>query len=133
MWQPVDDILAGRARSLYGYNLGCNVPLYLHVDLRDDNEQCLVFWWYASACRHLAIDGTHGDPRVSARRQARETCRRLDRFHKSGAFFGMHEEAHVHALGAENAFVVNLFNCSATTGISAAGRRRPSPASRGSC
>ena len=36
----------------------------------------------------------------------------LERFYKSGEFFGMHEEAHVHVLPAENAFVVNLFNLS---------------------
>jgi len=39
--------------------------------------------------------------------------RRLDRFYKRGGFFGMHEAAHVHALPAENAFVVNFFNLSA--------------------
>jgi hypothetical protein len=114
MWQPMEDILAGRARSLYWYNLGCNVPLYLHIDLRDDNEHCLVLWWYASTCRHLGIGGTHGDPRVSAaQKRSMEAYRRLDRFYKRGDFFGMHEEAHVHALPSENAFVVNLFNCSA--------------------
>jgi len=118
MWQPMEDILAGRARSLYWYNLGCNVPLYLHVDLRDDNEHCLVLWWYASTCRHLGIGGSHGDPRVAAaQKQAMRTYRRLDRFYKRGAFFGMREEAHVHALPAENAFIVNLFNCSAAERI----------------
>jgi hypothetical protein len=114
MWQPMEDILSGRARSLYWYNLGCNVPLYLHIDLRDDNEHCLVLWWYASTCRHLGIGGTHADPRVvAAQKQAMQLYRRLDSFYKRGEFHGMHEEAHVHALPAENAFVVNLFNTSA--------------------
>ena len=113
MWQPMEDIRSGRARSLYWYNMACDVPLYLHVDLRDDNESCLVLWWYASTCRHLGIGGTHGDPRVAAaQRNAMQTYRRLDRFYKRGAFYGMGEEAHAHALPAENAFVVNLFNCS---------------------
>jgi hypothetical protein len=113
MWQPMEDIISGRARSLYWYNLACDVPLYLHVDLRDDNESCLVLWWYASTCRHLGIGGTHRDPRVSAaQKTAMQTYRRLDRFYKRGAFYGMGEEVHAHALPAENAFVVNLFNCS---------------------
>ena len=29
MWQPMEDTLSGRARSLYYNNLACNVPLYL--------------------------------------------------------------------------------------------------------
>lgn len=114
MWQPMEDIRSGRARSLYWYNLACNVPLYLHIDLRDDNEHCLVLWWYASTCRHLGIGGTHADPRVvEAQKRAMKRYRRLDRFYKRGCFFGIHERAHVHALAEENAFVVNLFNLSA--------------------
>ncbi len=113
MWQPMEDIISGRARSLYWYNLACDVPLYLHVDLRDDNESCLVLWWYASTCRHLGIGGTHRDPRVAvAQKNAMQTYRRLDRFYKRGAFYGMGEEMHAHAFPAENAFVINLFNCS---------------------
>lgn len=111
MWQPMEDIRSGRARSLYWYNLGCNVPVYLHIDLRDDNEHCLVLWWYASTCRHLGIGGTHPVPAVAAAQvQAMRRYRQLERFYKRGEFFGMGEEIHVHALPAENAFVVNLFN-----------------------
>jgi hypothetical protein len=113
MWQPMEDIRAGRARSLYWYNLGCNVPVYLHVDLRDDNEHCLVLWWYASTCRHLGIGGTHPVPAIAAAQvAAMRQYRRLERFYKRGGFFGMGEEIHVHALPSENAFVVNLFNLS---------------------
>jgi hypothetical protein len=113
MWEPLEDIRSGRARSLYYYNLGCNVPVYLHIDLRDDNEYCLVLWWYASTCRHLGIGGTHARTDVAeAQKQAMKQYRRLERFYKAGAFYGMHEEAHVHALPDENAFVVNLFNLS---------------------
>jgi hypothetical protein len=113
MWQPMEDIRAGRARSLYWYALGCNVPVYLHVDLRDDNEHCLVLWWYASTCRHLGIGGTHPVPAVAAAQvQAMKRYRDLARFYKRGEFFGMGEEIHVHALAGENAFVVNLFNLS---------------------
>jgi hypothetical protein len=114
MWQPMEDIRSGRARSLYWYALGCNVPVYLHIDLRDDNEHCLVLWWYASTCRHLGIGGTHPVPAVAAAQvQAMRRYRELDRFYKRGGFYGAGEEIHVHALPAENAFVVNLFNLSA--------------------
>lgn len=111
MWQPMEDIRSGRARSLYWYNLGCNVPVYLHIDLRDDNEHCLVLWWYASTCRHLGIGGTHPVPAVAAAQvQAMRRYRQLERFYKRGDFYGIGEEIHVHALPKENAFAVNLFN-----------------------
>lgn len=113
MWNPMEDIRSGRARSLYYYNLGCNVPIYLHIDLRDDNEHCLVLWWYASTCRHLGIGGTHSNQRVvEAQKLAMKKYRKLERFYKEGEFYGMHEEAHLHVLPDENAFVVNLFNLS---------------------
>jgi len=113
MWQPMEDILSGRARSLYWYNLGCNVPVYLHIDLRDDNANLLVLWWYASTCRHLGIGGTHAIPAVArAHQEAMARYRRLDRFYKRGVFYGAHEEAHIHVLPEENGFVVNLFNLS---------------------
>ena len=113
MWQPLDDITSGRAHALYDYNLGCNVPLYLHIDLRDDNEHALALWWYASTCRHLGIGGTHADPRVAAlQRHAMRRYRALDRYYKRGEFFGFGKEVHVHVLPAEHGMVVNLFNLS---------------------
>jgi hypothetical protein len=113
MWRPMDDIRTGRARALYYYNLGCNVPVYLHIDLRDDNEHCLVLWWYISTCRHLGIGGTHSRPAVAqAQKLAMKKYRQLERYYKQGEFYGMNEEVHVHVLPDENAFVVNLFNVS---------------------
>jgi hypothetical protein len=113
MWNPMEDITSGRARSLYYYNLGCNVPVYLHIDLRKDVVGCPVLWWYASTCRHLGIGGTHKDPTVVvAHKAAMHTYRELARFFKRGDFYGINEEVHLHALPDENAFVVNLFNLS---------------------
>jgi len=113
MRKPIEDILSGRARALYYYNLGCNVPVYLHIDLRDDNQHCLGLWWYASTCRHLGIGGTHPNPRIiEAQQQAMQTYRRLDRFYKRGEFHGLGEEIHLHVLPGENALVANLFNLS---------------------
>ena len=111
MWNPIDDLRSGRARALYYYNLGCNVPVYLHIDLRDDNEHCTVLWWFASTCRHLGIGGTHPDPMIVERQKlAMARYRRLDRFYKRGEFVGISEEIHVHVLPEEQACVVNIFN-----------------------
>ncbi len=86
---------------------------YLHIDLRKDNEQCVVLWWYASTCRHLGIGGTSPNPAVvEAQKRAMNRYRELDRFYKRGEFFGINEEIHLHALRGENAFVVNVFNLS---------------------
>ena len=98
---------------MYYYNLGCNVPLYLHIDLRKDNEHCVVLWWYASTCRHLGIGGTSSNPAVvEAQQAAMQRYRELERFYKRGEFFGINEEIHLHVLPRENAFVVNVFNLS---------------------
>lgn len=113
MWDPMADLKAGRARSLYYYNLGCNVPLYLHIDLRKDNQNCVELWWYASTCRHLGIGGTNPDAAVvEAQKQAMKRYHELEEFYKRGEFFGINEEVHLHVLTKENAFVVNLFNLS---------------------
>lgn len=112
MWQPLQDLKQGRALSLYYYNLAYNLPQYIHIDLRDDNESCLAFWWYASTCRHLGIGGTHPDGRnwLSLRRHMAEYLRLQDYF-KRGVFYGIDEEVHVHVLPDRGA-VVNLFNLS---------------------
>jgi hypothetical protein len=113
MWNPMDDITSGRARSLYYYNLGCNVPIYLHIDLRKDRPGLPVLWWYASTCRHLGIGGTHKNPAVAAaQKAAMHTYHAWERFFKRGEFYGANEEVHFHVLPEENAFVVNLFNLS---------------------
>lgn len=113
MWNPLEDLRSRRAHALYYYNLACNIPVYLHVDLRDDNEHCLIFWWFASTCRHLGFGGSHASPAViEAQKNAMHRYRHLDRFFKRGDFFGINEEIHLHVLPEENAFVVNVFNLS---------------------
>ena len=124
MWSSMEDIRSGRARSLFYYNLACNVPMYLHVDLRDDNEHCMVLWWYASTCRHLGIGGTHPDPIVAERqRLAMARYRELERYFKRGRFYAMQEvgivdgpneveEVHLHVLPEEGGLVVTMFNLS---------------------
>jgi hypothetical protein len=113
MWNPIEDLRNGRALSLYYYNLACNVPVYLHIDLRDDNPHCTFFWWFASLCRHLGIGGTHANPTIAtAQRHAMQRYRQLDALYKHGEFYGISEEIHVHVLPRENRLVVDIFNLS---------------------
>jgi hypothetical protein len=111
MWDPMTDLVGGHSIALYYYNLAYSLPLYLHIDLRKDNAQCLMFWWNASTCRHLGIGGTHADPSVrKAQKEAMATYRRLETFFKTGTFYGLDEMVHVHVLPAEQAAVINCFN-----------------------
>jgi hypothetical protein len=111
MWSPMTDLVGGHSMALYYYNLAYSLPLYLHIDLRTDNPQCLMFWWNASTCRHLGIGGTHIDPVVrKAQRDAMATYRTLDTFFKAGKFYGLGETVHVHVHPSRPAAVINVFN-----------------------
>jgi hypothetical protein len=111
MWQPMDDLLSGRAVALYYYNLAYSLPLYIHVDLRTDSAHALMFWWNASTCRHLGFGGTPADPAVrEAHQQAMATYRRLASFFKAGTFYGVDEMVHIHTHPTEQAAVINCFN-----------------------
>jgi hypothetical protein len=113
MWKPMEDLKQGRGLAMYYYNLSCNVPLYLHIDLRSDNENCVVLWWFASTARHLGIGGTNKDARtVEAQKSAMKYYHQFERFFKRGEFFGISEEIHLHVLPEEKAFMVNMFNLS---------------------
>jgi hypothetical protein len=107
----MEDLLSGRSITLYYYALAYGLPLYIHIDLRTDNAQALVFWWNASTCRHLGIGGTHEDAVAQkAHHDAVATYRRLEPFFKAGAFYGLDEMVHVHVHPSEPAAVVNCFN-----------------------
>ena len=111
MWDPMTDLVGGHSIALYYYNLAYSLPLYLHIDLRKDNDQCLMFWWNASTCRHLGIGGTHADPRVQkAQKDAMAAYRRLETLFKAGTFYGLDEMVHVHVHPTEPAAVINCFN-----------------------
>lgn len=111
MWKPMEDLLSGRAVALYYYNLAYSLPLYIHIDLRTDNRNALVFWWNASTCRHLGIGGTHPDQAVrDAQKQAMASYRRLKPYFASGNFYGIDEQTHVHADPAGKGAVMNCFN-----------------------
>jgi hypothetical protein len=111
MLNSMSDLLCGNSLSLYYYNLAYSLPTYLHVDLRSDNTECVVFWWYASTCRHLGIGGTHEDLAVlTAQKRAVATYRRLKHLFSAGAFFGIDEFTHVHSDRGGQAAVLNCFN-----------------------
>ncbi|MDW8105734.1 MAG: hypothetical protein RMK92_12035, partial [Armatimonadota bacterium] len=121
MWDPMDDLRSGRALSLYYVNLAYSIPIYLHIDLRKDNEHALMFWWYASTCRHLGIGGKHSDPKVwEAHKQAMRTYLTLKRFYTQGVFYGIEETVHAHTLvgeparAGETVAVLNIFNLAQT-------------------
>lgn len=111
MWNPMDDLMSGRAIALYYYSLAYSLPLYIHIDLRTDNENALVFWWNASTCRHLGIGGTHTDPAVvNAQREAVRSYKRLKSFFTHGRFYGIDELTHVHVNANATGAVINCFN-----------------------
>lgn len=111
MVYPLEDIMQRRSVSLYYVNLAYSIPIYLHIDLRKDNEQTMMFWWYASTCRHLGFGGKHADTRIwQAHKEAMKTYLRLKPFYTQGDFYGLDETIHVHTLRRENAAVINCFN-----------------------
>jgi hypothetical protein len=112
----MDWIINGNAKSLYYYNLASKIPVYLHVDLRTDNVHCLVFWWFASTCRHLGVGGRHLNNAVwEAQKSAMKTYRKFKRFYTTGEFYGLDETIHVHTLPDEAECVLNIFNIKAET------------------
>jgi hypothetical protein len=110
MWNPLDDLLSRRAVSLYYYNLAYSIPLYLHVNLKPDNENALVFWWYASTCRHLGVGGKPGAAVWEAEKRAMQAYKPLKRFYTQGIFYGIDEMVHAHTLPQLRESVINAFN-----------------------
>jgi hypothetical protein len=111
MWDPMSNLRSGQTILLYYYNLAYSLPLYLHIDLRTDNDQALVFWWNASTIRYLGMGGTHTDPKVNAAHfAAMKTYLRLKPFFTAGTFYGLAENIHAHKHPTENKAVINCFN-----------------------
>ncbi|MBN1916830.1 MAG: hypothetical protein JW889_02885 [Verrucomicrobia bacterium] len=111
MWDCMNDLTSGRAETLYHYNLCYSIPMYLHVNLGQDNDNLLVFWWYASLVRRLGIGGVK-DVRsdyFKKLKAAVKVYKRLRRYYTHGTFWGIDPHAHVHVLPGRGA-VINLFN-----------------------
>ncbi|PKO23861.1 MAG: hypothetical protein CVU38_01955, partial [Chloroflexi bacterium HGW-Chloroflexi-1] len=125
MWNCIDDLKSGKALALYYYNLGCNVPLYLHITMAADNDNCLFFWWTASTVRHLGIGGKYSHPsvepagglppydpekRFAAYQEQMRLYQRLKPYFVRGRFHGLAENIHLHTLPAAKGGVVVAFN-----------------------
>ena len=129
MWDCLNDLRSGRALALYYYNLGCNVPLYLHITMAADNDACVFFWWVASTVRHLGIGGKDSsktieparglparDPekRFAAYKAQMALYKKLKPYFVRGTFHGIAENAHLHTLPGPKGGVLNLFNLTET-------------------
>jgi hypothetical protein len=110
MWRSLDDVLTKKAVSLYYYSLAYSIPLYLHVSLKKDNENSLVFWWFASTCRHLGVGGKPGPAVWEAEKRAMRTYLPLKEFYTRGVFYGLEETVHAHTLPGLRESVINVFN-----------------------
>ena len=111
MWDPLDDLVSGKAISLFYYNLAYSLPLYIHLDMSKDNDNCLAFWWYASTCRHIGIGGCkQNKTRFEAYKRAIAEYRSLKDLYARGTFYGIDEITHLHVLPEEGRCVVNAYN-----------------------
>ncbi|MDD5603474.1 MAG: hypothetical protein PHG48_05230 [Eubacteriales bacterium] len=124
MWNCINDLKTGKAMSLYYYNLGSNVPLYLHITMASDNDNCLFFWWAASTVRHLGIGGKNGHVSVNPpglppydKEKRYDSYIRQMKIYKSlkpyfvrGIFTGIAENIHLHTLQESAGGVVSVFN-----------------------
>ena len=129
MWDCIKDLKSGKALALYYYNLGCNIPLYLHITMAADNDHCLFFWWAASTVRHLGIGGKYShktveppqglpyyDPekRFAAYQEQMRLYKRLKPYYVRGTFHGLAENIHLHTLPDSRGGVLNVYNLTDT-------------------
>jgi hypothetical protein len=111
MWNPLGDLLMGRGLALYYRRLAYDIPTYLHINLKADNPNAIMFWYYASVVQHLGIGGKHEVEAVwQAHKEAMKTYMAHKDFYVHGIFHGIEEEVHAHTLPGQKAGVLNLFN-----------------------
>jgi len=125
MHNPLLDIIEGNALALYYYRLAYSIPMYLHIPMYADNDNLLMFWWYASTVQHLGLGGTRADfatqgggglhplpqSRFAAYHKAVAEYKSLRKFLIDGEFHGLGEYAHLHLrrdLGEALLVVFNL-------------------------
>lgn len=100
-----------KAMTLYYVNMAYQIPIYLHINLKTDNEKAFGFWWFASTCKHLGFGGVHSNPVAwQAHKDAMQTYLSLKPFFTQGVFYGIEEAFHAHTLPDQNASVIVCFN-----------------------
>lgn len=129
MWDCINDLKSGKALSTYYYNLGCNIPLYLHINMGADNDNCIFFWWAASTIRHLGLGGKTNHKTVEPpnklapydkEKRFSNYCghmkvyRTLKPYFVRGTFIGIAENIHLHTLPDAPGGVINVFNLTET-------------------
>jgi len=114
MWNPMHDLLSGRATQLFEYNLAYSIPLYLHVNENSDNENLLQFWWYASLARHLGIGGlsNKNGEKYKALKEAMTLYKKIKPFLTRGIFYGINQNIHLHVDEADKLGVITAYNLS---------------------
>jgi hypothetical protein len=120
MWDCINDLKSGKALALYYYNLGCNIPLYLHITMAADNDNCIFFWWAASTVRHLGIGGKYGlnkqpagynpEKRFEAYQKQMKIYKQLKSYFVRGEFHGLAENIHLHTIPNTKGGVITAFN-----------------------
>ncbi len=111
MWAPFEDFKSGRLRNLYYYNMAYEKPMYLHIDLADDNAHMTVFWYIASTVRHLGI-GNFSQVEEGRKEVCKEAISRyceVKEYLTRGTFWGIDPMIHVHHLDTKGS-ILFLFN-----------------------
>ncbi len=119
MWNPMHDLLSGRATQLFEYNLAYSIPLYLHINENSDNENMLQFWWYASLARHLGIGGLRNREIVkyNALKEAMVLYKKIKPFFTRGIFYGINQNIHLHVDEIGKLGVITAYNLSSRVQI----------------
>ena len=102
----------GQGRQLVLLQPGLRHPALSARGAEADNEQALVFWWFASTCRHLGVGGKPAAAVWEADKRAMRTYLSLKRFYTQGEFYGIEETIHAHTLPDLRESVLNVFNLS---------------------
>ena len=117
MWNPLQDLISGRATQLFEYNLAYSIPLYLHINENSDNDNMLQFWWYASLARHLGIGGLSNrlSVKYKALKDAMNLYRKFKPFFTRGRFYGISTNIHLHVDETDKLGVITAYNLSSQT------------------
>ena len=116
MWNPMQDLLSGKALSLYEYRMSYPVPVYLHINEGCDNPAMLQFWWYASTVQHLGIGGL-ADCRSDAFMRLQSAVglyKKLRSEVSGGVFYGIDPLAHLHIAEDGQSAALCAFNLGGT-------------------